>query len=167
MEILAIMIMAVVLHMAGVFEPLVSWFKKSDAAVGLQKLLEQQQPIMFDGDPVRTAGEFIQDAWMEKPDVMNGRAGGRPHKVSVIIYSLALAARNLEQNNDINARGVYAALLSAIGSASQYSHTFNFKEVDENLMSEIKKMIQHLHDKYEAECEDTMEQLGAIGVSIS
>lgn len=74
----------------GFFKAVKDNFKKSQAAVVVQNLLEiQKKSILFDDDPAKTANKLIGTAWDEYPYYFDGRFGQRPHKVSVAAFAFS------------------------------------------------------------------------------
>lgn len=70
-------------------------FKKSEAAVMVDKLLQSQIDIgNFETKLVvkDLANTLVQQAWSLKPDLLGGRFGTRPHKLSVVIFTFSAAA---------------------------------------------------------------------------
>jgi hypothetical protein len=69
----------------------------------LQALLEQQKKFsFFEGDPAQNATKYVQDIWEKMPNVFGGRGVTRPHKLSAVACSLALAAETLNRRGDRN-----------------------------------------------------------------
>ena len=74
----------------GLFGGLKSTYKKSEAAVVIQNLLEHQANAgLFDLDPAKVANTLVQAVWDAKPDVFDGKFGQRPHKITVAAAALA------------------------------------------------------------------------------
>ena len=69
-------------------------YKKAEASVVVQNLIGIQikngifEPSLSAKD---IAGEMIQSAWDFKPDLLGGRFGTRPHKISVAAFSVAFS----------------------------------------------------------------------------
>lgn len=73
----------------GLFDGVRNTWRKSEAAVVLQNLLEiQVQNGLSDLDPAMTANKLIGFVWDSKPDIFNGKFGQRPHKISVAAAAL-------------------------------------------------------------------------------
>ena len=76
----------------GFFSGVKDTFKKSEAAVLVQKLLEQQVAqgnIQF--DPAPLANKLVSSIWNDKPDIFSGKFGQRPHKITTAALALLLA----------------------------------------------------------------------------
>lgn len=72
-------------------------FKKSEAAVIVQNLLEMQQKNgFFDTDPASSATHLIDAVWAKKPHLFDGRFGQRPHKISLAAAAFSNALDILE-----------------------------------------------------------------------
>ena len=116
---------------------LVSLYKKSDAATAIQNLLEHQaQYGVFEGDPASTANAYVQAAWDEKPDVFNGKFGKRPHKLSVVIYALALAVQRLHSIKDDQLAPVLIALTNAMSEVETNGDYYQLTSMDRTIMEE-------------------------------
>ena len=78
---------------------MVNTFKKSEAAVVVQKLLEIQAIAgLFDKDCAAYAQVLVDAAWSEKPTVFDGSFGQRPFKLSVAATALANGLSHLKGN---------------------------------------------------------------------
>lgn len=67
----------------GLFGGIKNTYKKSEAAVVVQNLLEMQVKAgMVDLDPASTATKLIDAVWTDSPHMFDGRFGQRPHKIS-------------------------------------------------------------------------------------
>lgn len=75
-------------------------YKKSEAAVVVQNLLEMQAKAgIFDGDPASSATDLVGIVWTKSPHLFDGRFGQRPHKISVAAASFANAISVLGHEN--------------------------------------------------------------------
>jgi len=81
MELIILVGAAVLLIKGGFIQGVVKKKKKSDAATGVQLLLEQQ---WFDGNAQQAATAYVENAWESKPAIVNGKSGERPHKLATI-----------------------------------------------------------------------------------
>lgn len=74
----------------GLFRGIKSAYKKSEAAVVVQNLLENQARLgLLNRDPAKFANELIGAVWDSKPDVFEGKFGQRPFKITVAASALA------------------------------------------------------------------------------
>ncbi len=130
---------------------IISWMRKSDAAASVQALLENKEKLfMFDGNPASAATIYVQEAWDSKPDVFNGKFGVRPHKLAVVIYSLALAVKKLDLQKDGNYGPVAIAYASASSELEVNGKYYNLSLVDFSLIKESLEMLAHIVERMEA-----------------
>lgn len=118
----------------GLFSGIKDNIKKSEAAVCVQNLLEQQQKIdYFTGNPANYASSIVQAAWDERPHVFNGKFGQRPHKISVaaIVLSRALS---LSSEGDPNRFALLACLGTAVAEAHTNAGFYPFNNLDMTLI---------------------------------
>jgi len=118
----------------GLFSGIKDNIKKSEAAVCVQNLLEQQQKIgYFSGNPANNANSIVQAAWDERPHVFNGKFGQRPHKISVaaIVLSRALS---LSSEGDPNRFALLACLGTAVAEAHTNASFYPFNNLDMTLI---------------------------------
>ncbi|MCC3306047.1 hypothetical protein [Sneathiella sp. HT1-7] len=72
------------------FSGIINTYKKSEAAVVVQKLLEiQANAGLFDKDCGAYAGVLVDAIWSAKPAIFNGSFGQRPFKLTVAATALA------------------------------------------------------------------------------
>lgn len=75
-------------------------YKKSEAAVVVQNLLEMQQKSgLFDSDPASSATSLVDAVWTKNPHIFDGRFGQRPHKISLAASAFSNAIEVLEVGN--------------------------------------------------------------------
>lgn len=143
MEIVILAVIAFLALKFGIIRIVISWIKKSDAAASIQTILEKQKGfLLFNGDPATTASTYVQEAWESKPDVFNGKCGGRPHKLSVIIYSLALAAQKLDKEKNLNFSSAMVGLGEAISELEVNSGYYPLSDLDKSLIDEAMLIIR-------------------------
>jgi hypothetical protein len=93
----------------GILSNIKSTYRKSEAAVVVQNLLEHQaKGGWFDMDPASLANRLVAAVWEQKPDVFGGKFGQRPHKITVAASALASGISFLEEND----RNRYALVFS-------------------------------------------------------
>lgn len=74
----------------GLFSGIKDNYKKSEAAVVVQKLLEiQANAGMLSLPPAGLATKLVDAVWSERPAVFGGKYGQRPFKMSVAATALA------------------------------------------------------------------------------
>lgn len=74
----------------GLLNGVTDIYKKGEAAVVVQNLLEHQARIgLLDVDPGKLANHLVSLVWDQSPDMFGGAFGQRPHKISVAVAALA------------------------------------------------------------------------------
>ncbi|MEZ5919095.1 MAG: hypothetical protein R3D66_04030 [Alphaproteobacteria bacterium] len=137
MELIVIIVIGIAAYKFGWFTKLISLYKKSDAATSVQNLLEHQAKYgVFEGDPASTATEYVQAAWDDKPHVFDGRFGKRPHKLSIVVYALALAVCELHNRSDDQLAPVLIALTNAMSEVEANGAYYPLTSVDRTIMEE-------------------------------
>jgi len=118
----------------GLFSGIKSTYKKSEAAVVVQNLLEHQARVgLFDLDPAKSATTFTQLVWDSKPDVFNGKFGQRPHKIVVAASALANATQ-LFDRNDLNGDAVVISLGNILSEIEANGRLYPFNSLDDQLL---------------------------------
>ena len=118
----------------GLFSGIKDTYKKSEAAVVVQNLLEIQVKIgCFSHDPAVFANTLIQSVWDEKPDIFSGKFGQRPHKLAVAAIALSRALSTARQDDPHR-----MALLASLGKVLSESHKnagfYPFNNIDLTLL---------------------------------
>lgn len=137
----------------GLFSGIKSNWKKSEAAVIIQNLLEiQQKAGLLNLDPAKTANTLIGNVWETMPDVFDGKFGQRPHKLSVAVAALATGIKTLRLFEDDQ-----VSLLIALGTALREVETngsfYPFNSIDNRLLTSAAELFveitkeSHPHDK--------------------
>ena len=84
----------------GLFSGIKNNYKKSEAAVVIQNMLEELKRMgFFDSNPAKVANMMVESAWQSRPDVFCGNYGERPHKLVVAAYSFAYAIESLKRDS--------------------------------------------------------------------
>lgn len=84
----------------GLFNAIKNTYRKSEAAVVVQNLLEHQAKAEnFDLDPASYANRLITAIWDQKPDIFDGKFGQQPHKLTVAAVALANGVSQLEESD--------------------------------------------------------------------
>ncbi|MDZ5814537.1 hypothetical protein U4I65_05785 [Stenotrophomonas maltophilia] len=118
----------------GLFSGIKDSIKKSEAAVCVQNLLEQQQKIgYFNGNPASYANSIVQAAWDERPDIFSGKFGQRPHKIAVTAVALSRAL-SLSSEGDPNRFALLACLGTAVAEAHTNAGFYPFSNLDMTLL---------------------------------
>ncbi len=119
----------------GLFSGIKNTYKKSEAAVIVQNLLEHQQNVgLFDSDPGPTATKLVGDIWDAKPELFNGNFGQRPHKLSVAAAALAAGLGN-QWPNESSKNAVVICLGIALSEIEKNGSLYAFNGIDERLIS--------------------------------
>jgi hypothetical protein len=99
----------------GFFKGIKDNYKKSEAAVVIQNLLEEASRMdMFPGNAAKTANLLVGGAWDELGEVLDGRRGLRPHKIAVAAISIARAIELEDANKAFSPSHTLAFCLSKI-----------------------------------------------------
>ena len=119
----------------GLFSGIKNTYKKSEAAVIVQNLLEHQQKMdYFDQDPGSTATRLVGDLWDDKPDLFNGSFGQRPHKLSIAAAALAEGLTDQWPNESCR-NAVLICLGLALSEVERNGSLYPFNGIDEQLIA--------------------------------
>lgn len=133
----------------GLFSGLKSTYKKSEAAVVVQNLLEHQGKVgMFTGDPGKTATAMVASVWRAKPAVFDGSFGQRPHKLSVAAAALANAITALTQDSPHRA-GIGIALGNLLSHLEVNGSLYPFNGIDQKLVETSLAVFLELSGEFE------------------
>jgi len=114
---------------------IINVFRKSLISARVQKMLEDQVELgLFSGDPVLSAGNYIELAWNKNRKILNGKLGKRPHSFSVVAYSLAIAIGDLSNNKSDNLYSVTIILGNVLLAINYEGHLCGFTKVDNDLI---------------------------------
>lgn len=118
----------------GLFSGIKSTYKKSEAAVVVQNLLEHQARVgLFDLDPAKAANKFIELVWESKPDIFDGKFGQRPHKIAVAASALANATQ-LFDSGDLNGNAVVMSLGNILSEIETNGRLYPLNSLDHQLL---------------------------------
>jgi hypothetical protein len=112
-----------------------NFFKQTEAAVVVQKLLEHQANKVgwFDLDPAQFANMLVRAAWEEEPDIFSGKFGQRPHKVSTAAIALARAVKAMPKT-DSNRSAVLISLGNLLSKIERNGQFYPLNSTDEYLL---------------------------------
>lgn len=123
----------------GLFSSIKNTYKKSEAAVVVQKLLEHKaNGGWFDLDPAGLANKLVTQVWESKPDVFEGKFGQRPHKITVAASALANGILLLE-DDDENKLVLVLSLGNIISELEVNGRLYPLNSLDHQLL-EIAKL---------------------------
>jgi len=125
-----------------------SRYKKSEAAVVVQKLLEHQTHVgMFDLDPAMVANRLVGNVWRTKPNIFDGKFGQRPHKITVAASALAYGIEMFD-DGDTNRIALVLSLCRVLTEVETNGRLYPLNSLDNQLLevsaeifSEISKKI--------------------------
>jgi hypothetical protein len=120
----------------GIFSSIKSTYKKSEAAVVVQNLLEHQAKSgWFDMNPASLANRLVAAVWEQKLDVFDGKFGQRPHKIAVAASALASGICLLEEN-DRNRYALVFSLGNILAEIEVNGTLYPFNSLDHHLLEE-------------------------------
>lgn len=118
----------------GLFSGIKDTYKKSEAAVVIQNLLEIQAKIGYFGDdPEKSATALIQSAWDEKPDIFSGKFGQRPHKLAVAAIALSRGI-SISRQDEPHRMALFASLGKVLAEAHTNASFYPFNNLDSTLL---------------------------------
>jgi hypothetical protein len=118
----------------GLFSGITSAYKKSEAAVIVQNLLEYQARFGFlDRDPAKFANELVSAVWDSKPDVFEGKFGQRPFKITVAASALANGI-GLFRDGDPNRDAIVLSLGSILSELETNGRLYPLNSLDGELI---------------------------------
>lgn len=130
----------------GLFKGIKNNYKKSEAAVVVQNLLEiQSKNGMFDLDPAATATRLVELVWTSSPHLFDGRFGQRPHKLSVAAAAFANGIDVLDANS-LN-RHIFALCLGTILNELEVNgKLYPFSSLDRELLGAASQILVEFSD---------------------
>ena len=118
----------------GLFSGIKSTYKKSEAAVVVQNLLEHQANVgLFDLDPAKLANKLVEIVWDSKPDVFDGKFGQRPHKITVAASALANGIE-LFDGGDLNRNALVLSLGNILSELETNGRLYPLNSLDHQLI---------------------------------
>ena len=145
----------------GLFGGIKSNYKKSEAAVVVQNLLERYE--LFDLNPASMANKLVAALWEEKPDIFNGKFGQRPHKLTVAAAALANGI-HLFEKSDLN-RSVLALSLGAILSDLEINgRLYPLNSIDHQLLEAAASIFAEIvSEDTDVEAGKSLDQILFVG----
>lgn len=125
-------------------------FRKSEAAVIVQNLLEMQQRSgLFDHDPASSATRIVDAVWKKSPHLFDGRFGQRPHKISIAASALSNAVDVLEVGNPKS--NCFAMCLGNIlNEVSVNGKLYPFSNLDMELLDTAARSFERFAEEFAA-----------------
>lgn len=125
----------------GLLSRLGDVFRKSEAAVLVQKLLTMQSgSAPLAADPARLAKRLVRTLWNTKPELFAAPSGQRPDKIAVAAAALAFGVLGEEDEH------TQGALLSSLGHVLEEIETnaarYLFNALDQQLLDGAAKVYR-------------------------
>lgn len=131
----------------GLFGAIKSTYKKSEAAVVVQNLLEHQAKVCgFDLDPATLANKLVELVWNSKPDVFDGKFGQRPHKITVAASALANGILLLEDN--VNRDALVLSLGNILTEIQTNGRLYPLNSLDHQLLEGTASVFSEIAQKF-------------------
>lgn len=125
-------------------------FKKSEAAVIVQNLLEMQQKSgLFDNDPASSATSLVDAVWTKNPHLFDGRFGQRPHKISLAASAFSNAIDVLEVGNP-NSNCFAMCLGNILNEVSVNGKLYPLNNLDMDLLDTAAKTFTRISEEFAA-----------------
>lgn len=125
-------------------------FKKSQAAVVVQNLLEMQQKNgFFDDDPATSATRLVDAVWTRNPHLFDGRFGQRPHKISLAASAFSNAIDVLEVGNP-NSNCFAMCLGNILNEVSVNGKLYPLSNLDMGLLDAAAKIFIRISEEVAA-----------------
>lgn len=119
----------------GLFSGFKRTYRKSEAAVIVQNLLDDQTTNtgLFDLDPAKIANKLVDIIWDAKPDVFDGKIGRHPHKITVAAIALANGIK-LFKDEDLNKTALVLSLGNILSEIETNGSRYPLKGIDHQLL---------------------------------
>ncbi len=119
----------------GIFSGIKNTYKKSEAAVVVQCLLEHQVHTgLFNFDAAKLATKLVGLVWDYKPDVFNGNFGQRPHKITVAAFALGNGIELFDES-DINRNALILSLGNILSEIETNGGLYPLNSLDHELLA--------------------------------
>lgn len=118
----------------NIFSRIKNIYKKSEAAVVVQNVLEHQVSVGFlHMDPAKLGTKLVGTVWDSKPDIFNGRFGQRPHKITVAAFALANGI-DLFDDEDRNRIALVLSLGNILSELETNGRLYPLNSLDHQLL---------------------------------
>ena len=131
----------------GFFRGIKNNIKKSEAAVIIQNLLEMQSKTgLYDRDPASSANEIVGAFWDKSVNILDGRFGQRPHKISLAAAALGDAISKLGQHPYSNNYSI--CLGNILNEISVNGALYSLNSLDHKLLEESALVLRAHSDEF-------------------
>jgi hypothetical protein len=128
----------------GLFSDINNTLKKSEAAVVVQDLLEQQvKSGLFTLAAAPFANQLVQKIWQYKSEMLDGSQGPRPHKITVAAMALSAGVLLMDQG-DLNRNGLILALGNLLDDVQRNGGLYSFNGLDHALLGSAASTFQQV-----------------------
>jgi len=125
-------------------------YKKSEAAVVVQNLLEMQKKSgLFDSGPASSATSLVDAVWTKNPHLFDGRFGQRPHKISLAASAFSNAIDVLEVGNP-NSNSFAMCLGNILNELSVNGKLYPLNNLDIDLLDTASKTFTRISEEFAA-----------------
>jgi len=119
----------------GLFSGIKNNYKKSEAAVVVQNLLQMQFDAgMLDRDPASFATALVDAVWSDKPDIFNGNFGQRPFKISVAAIAIGMGIPQYS-NGDATRNALVISLGNIFLELETNGRLYPLNSIDDQLLN--------------------------------
>lgn len=144
----------------GLFRNIKNQFRKSEAAIIVQNLLEMHTKIgLLDGDVAVIANKIVEAVWQDSSHLLDGRFGRRPHKLALATAALHFAIEVRPENDPVRQASVIS-LGNIINEISTNGALYPFSELDWRLFEAATACLAEALAPYS----DLAEASGSDGV---
>jgi len=142
----------------GLLSGITNTFKKSKAAVVVQNLLEHQAEAgNLEADPAKLANGLVTLVWDQKSDLLGGKFGQRPHKISIAAAALANGIEQIGPTSPIR-----NALIISVGNLLSEIETngafYPLNGIDQALIESASSVFLQATDMSEPSAPPASEQ---------
>jgi hypothetical protein len=142
----------------GIFGGIKDTYKKSEAAVVVQNLLEHQVKVGFyELNHAKVANQLVEYTWNKMPDIYGGKFGQRPHKLTVAASAL-INGISLASKDDVNRTALITSLRNLLAEIDTNGEFYPFNSLDHKLLEKCSTgFIEVMQEYSDSEPEDLEE----------
>lgn len=119
-------------------------YKKAHAAVVVQNALTESRNIgLFSLDPAFVANRLVGELWKKKTDVLEGKFGHRPHKLSIAAASLGDTIA-MKDDWGANTKGIQLAFLKLMQEVYVNGDLYGLTATDFFVLEESREAFKEL-----------------------